>query len=132
MNSCEYDKLQNIGDVPISADLLVNKSPRTLLYGYTLERDTWHVYLDIDGEIQTIKYGYGDNSHIEKINISCNEEYIPTKRLYAERCDFEFCSLLKQHGVTLNFTTPNFEAVFGDQYHGRLISYENGLGVICE
>lgn len=121
MNQHEYEALQKTESTLISADLLRNKSARTLLYGYTLERDTWHVYLDENGKIQTVKYGYGEDAPINAINVSWNEEYIPSKRLYAEKCDFEFCSLLKQHNITLNFTTANFEKEFNDQYHGRVL-----------
>lgn len=121
MNQREYEALQKEGSTLISSDLLQNKSARTLLYGYTLERDTWHVYLDEKGEIQTVKYGYGEDAPIKKINVLWNDEYIPSKRLYAEKCDFEFCSLLKQHNITLNFTTANFENEFHDQYHGRTL-----------
>jgi hypothetical protein len=121
MNQQEYEVLQNIDATLISADLLTNKSARTLLYGYTIERDTWHVYLDQNGVIQTVKYGYGEDSPIYPINVKWNDEYIPSKRLYAEKCDFEFCFLLKQRNISLNFTTATFEKEFNDQYHGRVI-----------
>ena len=121
MNLQEYKTLQKTERTLISADLLRNKSARTLLYGYTSERDTWHVYLDENGKIQTVKYGYGEDAPINAINVSWNEEYIPSKRLYAEKCDFEFCSLLKQQDIDLNFTTATFEKDFNEQYHGRIL-----------
>lgn len=121
MNKHEYEALERTENSLISVDCLANKAPRTLLYGYTLERDSWHVYLDENGKILTVKYGYGEDAPIKQINVSWNEEYIPSKRLYAEKCDFEFCSLLKQRNISLNFTTPTFETEFNDQYHGRIL-----------
>ena len=121
MNQHEYASLQKTENTLISVDQLHNKSARTLLYGYTLERDTWHVYLDEDSKIKTVIYGVVKDAPIKQINVTFNDEYIPSKRLYAEKCDFEFCSLLKQHNIVLNFTTANFEKQFHDQYHGRIL-----------
>ena len=121
MNQQEYNALQSVQNSIISVDNLVNKTPRTLLYGYTLERDTWHVYLNSEGVIKTVKYGYGDDAPLQEINIKWNDEYIPSKRLYAERCDFEFCSILKQKNISLNFTTASFEKAFNEQFHGRTL-----------
>lgn len=93
-------------EVVISPDDLENKSDRTLLYGYTCDRDTWHVYIK-DEVIHTIWYNSREDDIVicELPNYISNEQYIPNKRLYPECCDFEFCSLLKNKEVHLPFTT---------------------------
>ena len=53
MNKTAYLYLRSIEEIPkpvLSAEDLKDKSDRTLLYGYTCDRDTWHVYLE-DGKI---------------------------------------------------------------------------------
>ena len=87
----------------ITAEDLDDKSPRTLLYGYTLDRLTWHVYISQKGEIETVIYGV-DTSPV-KVPVTKNEHYVPNKRLYPARCDFYFCKKLAESGVYLPFTT---------------------------
>lgn len=89
-------------DSIITIEELANKNDRTLLYGYTCERATWHVYIK-DKEIRTCTYNY--NSEPTIVNIESIYDYIPDKRLYPECCDFEFCSLLKKENIILPFTT---------------------------
>lgn len=36
--------------------------------------------------------------------VQSNQDYIPDKRLYPERCDYAFCKLLKRKGLYLPFT----------------------------
>lgn len=92
---------------------LYNLQPRTLLYGYTLERNTWHVYL-MNDLIYILEYGYEDCVINYKSDTSheCGD-IIPTKRLYPERCDYETCQLLLNKGCSLPFTTftENIEVV---------------------
>ena len=94
----------------LSATDLQDKTPRTLLYGYTTARDTFHVYLDPLGCIHVLVYC--DITRLPLTHtagpaggVSRNEDYVPDKRLYPERCDAEFCRLLTRVGVTLPFTT---------------------------
>ena len=83
---------------------------RTLLYGYTCERETFHVYLK-DKQIYTVIYnveysnGKPTPKSMRQINVKSNRDYVPDKRLYPERCDYHFCKLLKEKGVDLPFTT---------------------------
>lgn len=97
---------------------IVNKNNRTLLYGYTCDRDTWHVYLK-DCEIHAVVYnGREDDSELYRIVVVSNSDYIPNKRLYPARCDFEFCKLLKERGVDFTFTA--WEEVSEKKiYYGR-------------
>lgn len=97
----------------ISVKELRNKEDRTLLWGYTLERHSHHVYLK-DGEIHVVEYTGEDQSkpdfvlfrHLsdEAMEIE-GSHLIPGKRLYPEACDVEFCKLLRLKGFSLPFTT---------------------------
>lgn len=94
----------------LTVDDLINKEDRTLLYGYTCDRETWHVYLK-DEKIYTIKYqaNYVMKCpvHIEEIPVCDNSDYIPNKRLYPSACDYEFCMRLKERGYELPFTSQD-------------------------
>lgn len=96
INQQHPNKIITIGD-------LVNKDDRTLLYGYTCDRYSWHVYIK-NKVIHTICYNF-DESGLHSIPICANSNYIPDKRLYPNCCDYEFCSLLKNCGEHLCFTT---------------------------
>lgn len=97
---------------------------RTLLYGYTCERETFHVYLK-DQKIYTVVYNT-DYSIVEpkpknmrQIEVKSNSDFVPDKRLYPERCDYHFCLALKERGVDLPFThwseevAPNKRGYYG-------------------
>lgn len=103
MKKAEYMMLlekQNASSL-ITVDDLADKSDRTLLYGYTCMRDTWHVYIKF-GRIFTVVYCFGEDP--EEVSVQENSEFVPNKRLYPERCDFEFCELLKSKDIYLPFT----------------------------
>lgn len=108
----------------IDAYYLRNQEDRTLLYGYTCERLTWHVYLK-DGVIHTITYNQtfeneGVNAHqITEIDIKDNKDYVPNKRVYPALCDFEFCMLLRQNGVDIPFTT--YEEKPNKKFYGVIL-----------
>lgn len=87
----------------INADDLQDKSDRTLIYGYTCERSTFHTYLK-NGEITVLIYSYNADKP-EIVTVTSNNDYVPDKRLYPARCDFEFCKLLKENGIHYTFTT---------------------------
>lgn len=119
MNTKEFRILQSLGKTNqlISVDDLLQKSDRTLLYGFTCERHTWHVYLK-EKQIYTVVYKYQESPR--EVKVETNEQFAPDKRLYPERCDYEFCKLLKEQGVYLPFTTWN-ESVELKVYYGELL-----------
>ena len=111
----------------LSAKDLLNQEDRTLLYGYTSDRRTHHVYLK-NKKIHSITYNMEhfneDDSYrpvniVEK-NINNNSEFVPDKRLYPHACDYEFCVLLKRKGIYLPFTTMN-NNVKTEKYYGHLL-----------
>jgi len=119
MNKEQFDKLKGIEKAKeqvITIDDLINKTNRTLLYGYTCERDTWHVYIK-DNKIFAVIYKYGESP--KEMNIFSNYCYIPDKRLYPETCDYEFCKLLKDKEIDLPFTT--WQDRPEKQYYGELL-----------
>jgi hypothetical protein len=89
-----------------------NDADRTLLYGYDCERRTHHVYLQHGMVYQTI-YENGLQGAVvhDRTNWSSSpitllevKTLIPNKRLYPERCDFEFCRWLISYGLEPIFT----------------------------
>lgn len=120
MNLREFEKLNKVQKEKrplLTIDGLTNKEDRTLLYGYTCEREAWHVYVK-GNVIHTVVYPYSSN--IESVVVESNQEYVPDKRLYPERCDFEFCALLKQKGVYLPFTSWQ-DGIEEEKYYGQII-----------
>lgn len=107
----------------IDGSMLKNQKDRTLLYGYTCDRLTWHVYIK-DGIIHKVKYGNSWDSDeymsVTEFSVTENEQYVPDKRLYPECCDFEFCGLLKKKGICLPFTIFN-EDKEEKQFYGEIL-----------
>jgi hypothetical protein len=110
INRDEFIKVLTIDD-------LENKSDRTLLYGYTCVRNTWHVYVK-DKKIISVIYKF--KGEPEEMTIHDNYQYLPDKRLYPERCDFEFCILLKAREIDLPFTNWSDE-IEPKQYYGKIL-----------
>jgi hypothetical protein len=108
-----FERLSNIGkhnEQPIGiAELRPYIYNRTLLYGYTCERETFHVYIK-NKQIYVIVYnteyyrGGPRPVNMRQIEVKSNRDYVPDKRLYPERCDYHFCKLLKEKGIDLPFT----------------------------
>jgi len=89
---------------------------RTLVYGYTVERYTFHVYLKdsllhrhvYDGQ-RTIAHRSGPALDIWDVN--------PGKRAYPERCDYDFIRAFESMGGTMSFTHFNEEAELAEEPH---------------
>jgi hypothetical protein len=104
MNPKEYTQLRQMSpEEPqvIQGSMLKNQQNRTLIWGYTLERMDFHVYLK-NGDIYIYVEG---QPLVEESTVTSNLWYVPSKRAYPECCDYEFCCLLKQAGVNIPFTT---------------------------
>lgn len=120
----EFEKLTGQSESSkIKGKDLKNKTSRTLMYGYTIERKTFHVYLNTEGYIKCIVYGYDNDveyTHVEDENGIEMEYLIPDKRAYPEACDFEFCNLLQSKGMSIPFTTYNEnrkqELIYGNRF----------------
>ncbi len=121
MNSKEYQLLAiaQIRKPVLKGQDLSNRDDRTLIYGYNVARQTFHVYLRA-GVIHRVTYRDGKLlEHKTEAEITYDHFYAPEKRAYPERCDFEFCLALTLRGVEIPFTT--FDAQGGNlegQYFG--------------
>jgi hypothetical protein len=116
MNLKEYQELIAGPLIPRGPDILLgsmlaNQTPRTLLWGYDLERNSWHVYLDEFGIINRVHYAYLNHliSFVQEHQVSENKGYAPTKRLYPEACDYEFSKMLLESNTYMPWTTFNPE-----------------------
>ena len=123
MTQEEYNELSNHWATKsrINVSMLTNKNSRTLIYGYDLDRNTFHLYLE-DCKFHLVYYN--GNEYIQG-SIFTGFEIdpvicIPGKRTYPEVCDFEFCKLLKSFDISLNFTTFDDKREI-KQYYGKLI-----------
>lgn len=91
---------------------------RTLLYGYTLERDSFHVYLK-DKLIHVVIYDF-DNRIIYSVagfEIPVGG-MVPTKRAYPAACDEQFCRLMIEKKQPISYTI--YEDRQECDYHGEL------------
>jgi len=124
MTKNEYEDLRKLDwnpPPPLSGKDLNDQTDRTLLYGYTCDRESWHVYLR-DGEIVVLIYM--NESDPEILTVLSNHDYIPNKRLYPECCDYEFCNLLsKDRDVVLPFTVW-MDLREEKQYYGYVLPIE--------
>lgn len=85
---------------------------RTLLYGYDIERNIWHVYQK-DGQIHILVFCHEYDKSRSQVVLKrykkdvefFGKDLAPNKRLYPDRCDFAFCEILMTKGVFLPFTT---------------------------
>lgn len=118
------DSIRPIVPPIVTIDDLYDKSDRTLIYGYTCDRETHHVYIK-DDVIHVALYDGIDKTPLGSVVVTCNQDYIPNKRVYSARSDFEFCALLLRHGVEIRFTEHNeLEAkkfVALDKYYGHVL-----------
>lgn len=136
MEKSMFDMLMGVrhSEKILSISDLNDLSDRTLLYGYTCARETWHVYLK-NKKIVVVKYnneytrGEPTPKNMTYIEVKSNHGFIPDKRLYPERCDYEFCLLLKERGISLPFTTWNDNVSEMKQYYGFTIEDATHLTV---
>lgn len=96
---------------------------RTLLLGYTVDRDTWHVYLK-DDQIHLLVYTYQE----EVLRYEANPEWeasrlVPDKRVYPESTDAVFAWRMQQHGLEVPYTKfdpDRWERYRHMTFHGQL------------
>lgn len=113
MNKEQFENLKGIEAKvipPIGMTDLENQADRTLIYGYTWDRMTFHAYIK-EGRIHVVTYKHDYENdmpkYMKKIPVQINMDYVPSKRLYPEACDYEFCKLLKEKGCDLPFLDWN-------------------------
>lgn len=92
------------------AQFFIEPKEGTLLWGYTCERYSFHVYLK-DGMINRIIYSKSENKLIDFI---CGKELkadvlYPDKRLYPEATSYDFVVALRKAGQEPSITNFNEE-----------------------
>ena len=102
---------------------LADRTPRTLIRGYTAERYHFHAYLDEAGVIHRVVYSDYDELllHATEDRIESNDQYAPTKRVYPDASDFEFCAKLLAAGVPLAFHIYDTKRPLRDACQGKRV-----------
>ncbi|MBI6883213.1 hypothetical protein [Pseudomonas putida] len=110
MNAEQYDTLKAMMAKPSNPTISVNEldnpgQDRTLLWGYTLDRSSFHVYIK-DGVLHRVVYGHPNTliSHISGEELAC-ESMAPDKRAYPAACDEQFSRLMHEKGQHVRYTT---------------------------
>lgn len=102
----------------VTVDTLEDQSDRTLLWGYTVERYSHHVFIK-DGELRMVVYGSNvEEPFVMKRGSIPVLEIVPNKRLYPDACDLEFCNRLLEMRVNPPFTTFRFDRP-ASKFHGK-------------
>ncbi len=104
----EYLSLSDDGPAIIRGRMLADQTDRTLIMGTDSKRMNWHVYL-LGGKIHCLVYNFnGDCINYFNEDVTDNaKDFIPTRNLHPETCDFIFMRILKRLGLTLVFTRFN-------------------------
>jgi hypothetical protein len=106
---------------------------RTLLYGYDVDRRTFHVYQK-GGELHLVVYesAYAGHEavvrryeHGPTLDIAA---VVPNKRLYSEACDADFCEQLVRRGMTVPLLDYNPKRE-PKQFHGLVVEGEPTLSM---
>ena len=126
MNKSQYEALSkaDLKIIRLTGKDLIDKTPRTLIWGFTCSRNSFHIYLDSDGIIHKVVYSYPDNIiyHFSTEDIGIKpEDCSPDKRIYPEASDMEFCECLKNLDIHLSFTTFNEARDLTQKFHGLKI-----------
>lgn len=112
MNADQYAQFKNLSKGPENSKAVINVAEldrsaedRTLLWGYTLERDSFHVYIK-DGVLHRVVYGYPNKLiiHIQGEELAC-ASLAPCKRAYPAACDEQFSRLMLEKGQYISYTT---------------------------
>jgi hypothetical protein len=127
MKRQDFEHLYSLqqSDVMIGGSRLINC---TLLYGYTVDRETIHVYQK-DLEIHHLRYsGYTDQEeillHEYGEELPASKLLINHKKFYPESCDFLFVNKIRMIGFMPSLTTfsdERYEKVKHRVFHGKTI-----------
>ena len=104
----------------LAPDFTSDASDRTLLWGYGASlhgHRGHHVFLK-DGKVHMLKEGGPEDARVVTA-FDAFADLLPSKRLYPEACDYDFCRFLKERGLTLRFATWDDERT-PKTWHGPL------------
>lgn len=115
----------------ILAQDLVGVTSGTLVYGYTLDRNTFHVYLDEEQTFHRVIYdGYDICLSSDTQKVAPPVWFQPDKRAYPNLCNPIFSDMLERMGCPLPFTTPTEhipDSAFVGKRREELHHFEEGL-----
>jgi hypothetical protein len=101
MNQAEFKELRMTVADMLCGDDLVDKTPRTLLYGVGVEFEHVHTYFD---GVDILMCGWDkDDDGACELSPSSNEQYILEYLVHPQYCDLEFCQLLLKAGECIPF-----------------------------
>lgn len=99
--------------------LLQDKTDRTLIWGYTPDRHSFHVYLQ-DATIIRLVYPLDGNPDVQVGADFLPDTLVPSKRVYPDASDGEFCRILQEHGVHIPFTEFRTDRA-AKRFHGQTL-----------
>jgi hypothetical protein len=138
MNKEEFIDLKN---TPITFRMVaasdIKGSDRTLAYGYTCDRYTWHAYLQSD-LIHVLVYSESIGKPDRIIEYAGHNRWtpkdlIPDKRIYPESMDKEFAYILLDRGVDVPYTTfdvDRYQRVKNLRFHGAILDTNGSLAML--
>lgn len=111
MLKSEYEALSDeMYKEPTVSMAEVGYGDRTLIYGYTCERLTFHAYVKY-AELHVVIFG--PDEYVQSGVELEAARMVPDKRVYPQWCDYDFCKLLISKGVSVPFTN------FSEPYEGE-------------
>lgn len=121
MDANELSVVLKAGDEPqVSAQDMAAGGDRTLLYGYTCDRDNFHVYLE-EGLIYRLVYRSGAVVSYQGREKWTIRELVPDKRAYPESTDYTFGLLAATYRIYIPYTAYDRHRaarVKAMQFHG--------------
>lgn len=131
MDQHEFNQLMHMHDSPSSLVIHVSDvlgPDRTLVYGYTIDRNTFHAYKK-DNELVVVIYDYGGNLIFRDKGSALEADvFVPSKRAYPERCDYPFALILRSYNVHLPFTVYRPDVVPGAGWLKRVVDADTFYG----
>jgi hypothetical protein len=103
---------------------------RTLAFGYTADRDTWHLYL-AGGLLHRLVYDgrRGTVVHQQQSEVWATSNLVPGKRLYPESTDERFARLMRARGHDLrfrDFDARRHTSLRDRAFHGLVLDRRTG------
>jgi len=125
----EYRELKESWQkVPALSVDKIEGSDRTLLHGYMVNRQTFHVYLQNEAiHVLLTTYGRDEPADYYVSKSPLVSTLVPSKRVYPESTDADFVRLLTQRGADvplLPFDELRYGKVKDLTFHGQ--TWENG------
>jgi hypothetical protein len=111
MDETEYARYRahQVHDPSVAVADLADQTDRTLVFGYLVDRETFHVYL-YDGEVNVHVYDHtGTTIRHEASDRWAAADLRPSKRAYVESTDLGFAILMADKDAPLTFTKPHWE-----------------------